>query len=100
MLGVNPDDLELYGAVAEPVVEQMVKGACKALGCDVAVATSGIAGPTGGTEEKPVGTVWIAVGNSEKVFSRKFMFFRNRSFNIRRSTITALLMLKEFIEKQ
>ena len=60
LLGVDTATLEAHGAVSEPVVIQMAEGACRAVGTEVAVATSGIAGPGGGTEEKPVGTVWMA----------------------------------------
>jgi len=60
VLGVSPDNLNTYGAVSEPVVLQMAEGARRLLGTDCAIATSGVAGPTGGTPSKPVGTVWIA----------------------------------------
>lgn len=61
LLGVSLDDLGRFGAVSEPVVRQMVEGVCRAVGADCAVATSGIAGPGGGTPDKPVGTVWMAL---------------------------------------
>ncbi len=99
VLGVSPNDLEQFGAVSEAVVKQMVLGALESLNCDIAVSTSGIAGPTGGTEEKPVGTVWIAVGNKNEVVARKFQFSRNRVYNIRRTAVMALIMVKDFIEK-
>ncbi|MBI9078510.1 MAG: CinA family protein [Pseudodesulfovibrio sp.] len=60
LLGVNPALIDTHGAVSRPVVLAMAEGARKALGADVSVATSGIAGPGGGTPDKPVGTVWIA----------------------------------------
>lgn len=60
MLGVNPATLEDHGAVSEPVVREMAEGALSLSGADVAAAVSGIAGPDGGSEEKPVGTVWFA----------------------------------------
>ena len=60
VLGVSSEALDRYGAVSQAVVEQMAQGATRVLGCDCAVATSGIAGPGGGTPAKPVGTVWIA----------------------------------------
>ena len=62
LLGVNPETLEKQGAVSEETVIEMVQGAMKTMNSDCAVATSGIAGPTGGTPDKPVGTVWIAHG--------------------------------------
>lgn len=60
MLGVPENVLKRYGAVSEPVVKAMAEGALERSGADVAVAVSGIAGPGGGTPEKPVGTVWLA----------------------------------------
>lgn len=60
LLGVNADTLQDYGAVSEPVVAEMASGALQLSGADIAVAVSGIAGPGGGSEEKPVGTVWFA----------------------------------------
>ena len=71
LLGVTPETLEKYGAVSEEVVIEMVKGAMKSMNSDCAVATSGIAGPTGGTPDKPVGTVWIAAAMREKVITMK-----------------------------
>lgn len=97
VLGVSPSDLQKEGAVSEAVVVQMVKGALNALNCQVAIATSGIAGPSGGTDEKPVGTVWVAVGNKNKVLAKKYVFTKNRTYNIKRSTLTGLMMLKEFV---
>ena len=66
LLGVNHGTLETHGAVSEETVIEMVKGAMKSMNSDCAVATSGIAGPTGGTPDKPVGTIWIAAGCKDK----------------------------------
>lgn len=93
ILGVDADDLNLYGAVSKEVVEQMAAGALNAMNADVAIATSGIAGPGGGTEEKPVGTVWIAISTKDKNISKEFHFNLSRQLNIERTTQTALLML-------
>ena len=98
LLGVSTDDLMHYGAVSKPVVEQMAKGALPALGCDYAIATSGIAGPSGGTPEKPVGTIWIAVANQETVISKKFNFITIREQNIQRAVNTSLVMLLDYIQ--
>ena len=66
LLGVEPAMLDAHGAVSEQVVNAMVAGACQESGADVAVAVSGVAGPDGGSDDKPVGTVWIAWGSSEQ----------------------------------
>ena len=98
ILHVNLLDIEQHGAVSQQVVEQMVKGVQKLFNTDCTIATSGIAGPDGGTKEKPVGTVWIAVCYKEKIKSEKFLFGQNRENNIQRATNTALTMLYEFIK--
>lgn len=97
VLQVSPEELEKHGAVSQTVVEQMAKSVRKLLNSDVAIATSGIAGPSGGTLEKPVGTVWITVCYAEVVLSREFHFGALREQNIQRATQAALLMLKEII---
>lgn len=96
-LGVNPAAIEKHGAVSQQVVEQMAVGVLKKFKVDYAVATSGVAGPTGGTAEKPVGTVWIAVANKNGVVSKQFTFGKLRSVNIERSAVAALGMLREII---
>jgi nicotinamide-nucleotide amidase len=96
-LGVSPTAIEKHGAVSQQVVEQMAEGVLKKFKVDYAVATSGVAGPTGGTAEKPVGTVWIAVANKNGVVSKQFTFGKLRSVNIERSAVAALGMLREFI---
>ncbi|MCE5331329.1 MAG: competence/damage-inducible protein A [Bacteroidales bacterium] len=97
VLHVSEDDLEKRGAVSKEVVEQMAEGARKLLKTDYAVATSGIAGPTGGTDEKPVGTVWIAISSEKETVSREFRYGTVRLQNIERTTQTALLLLNEII---
>ena len=99
ILGVNPADIQQHGAVSKEVVEQMAKGAIKTLGCDCAIATSGIAGPEGGTPEKPVGTVWIAVAVKGKTISECYRFSTIREQNILRASNRALLMLISMIKK-
>ena len=99
VLNVQEQDLMEHGAVSQPVVEQMARGVRELLHTDVAVATSGIAGPTGGTDEKPVGTVWIAVATSSQVISRMFQFGTFRDRNITRASLEALAMIKEVLDQ-
>lgn len=97
VLQVASEDLDNFGAVSQAVVEQMAIGVRRLLKSDVSVATSGIAGPTGGTADKPVGTVWIAVSSEDKIISKEFRFGALREQNIQRATQAALLLLKEII---
>ncbi len=97
VLQVNADDLAAFGAVSQQVVEQMAVGVRKLLKTDVAIATSGIAGPYGGNDEKPIGTTWIAVCSADTIVSREFRFGTLREQNILRATQAALLLLKEII---
>lgn len=98
VLGVDTEDVEKYGAVSSQVAEQMAVGVRKLTQSDLAVATTGIAGPTGGTVEKPVGTIWISVCSQEHTITRTFIFgnFARENF-IERSTMAALMMLNELI---
>lgn len=97
VLGVRKEDLEKYGAVSQAVVESMATGACKAIGSDYSVATSGIAGPGGGSDEKPVGTVWMAVSDGRKAISKRWNFDGNREEIIEKATKTAIFMLLEIV---
>lgn len=99
VLNVLSDDIQLHGAVSRQVVEQMADNVRKLLKTDYALATSGIAGPDGGTAEKPVGLVWISVSSPKGVVSREFKFGNVRIQNIERTAQTAMLMLKEVIEE-
>lgn len=98
VLGVSGEDLERHGAVSEPVVRQMAEGARRLLGADYGVATSGVSGPTGGTPEKPVGTVWIAVASPEGTVAERFVFSFTRERNIDKATMKALGMLLERVK--
>lgn len=99
VLGVNLKLIEEDGVVSKSVVEQMALGAVKLLHSNYAIATSGIAGPDGGTDQKPVGTVWIAVAGPNEVISSQFTFGKVRERNIVRSTEMALVILKNMVER-
>lgn len=98
LLSVKPETIERYGAVSEETVTEMVKGALHAFKSDYALAVTGIAGPDGGTEVKPVGTVWIGVATNYKTQVKKFTFGNKRAQNIERSAISALFMLNNLIK--
>ena len=97
MLGVKEETLKAFGAVSEQVVEEMVKGALDLLDVDVAVALSGVAGPNGGSEEKPVGTVCIAVGSHGVIQTRTILASKDRSKNIAYASNQALNMLRKYV---
>jgi len=99
ILGVKEEALEKHGAVSKDVVEQMAQGVKDLLQSDYAIATSGIAGPDGGTKEKPVGTVWIAVASSQGVQSYVFQFRGARERNIYQSADTALIHLVRLLDE-
>jgi len=97
LLGVSKELLEKHGAVSEEVVEAMAKGAIERMGTDYAIATSGVAGPGGGSVEKPVGTVWMAFASKDAVFAKKFQMTKHRDLNIQMSANLALSELRRFI---
>ena len=95
LLGVNPADIERYGAVSEQVARQMAEGARRAADADYAVATTGIAGPTGGSAEKPVGTVWIAVSSPERTVALLKQCGTDRGQIIDRASAFAVGLLRD-----
>ena len=99
LLGVPEETLVHHGAVSEETIRAMAEGVRERLNTDFGVATSGIAGPGGGTPDKPVGTVWIAVAGPAETVAKKILLSNNRLVNIRRSTVVALNMLRKLILK-
>jgi len=97
LLKVDNNIFEKHGAVSKECVEAMAKELLNMFKADVSIAVSGIAGPLGGTADKPVGTVWIAVAHKKDIKSKKFIFGDNRSRNIHMSAISALNMLRKMI---
>ncbi len=97
LLQVDKLVLESKGAVSEEVVRQMAEGALKNIGTDYTIAVSGVMGPGGGLPDKPVGTVWIAVGNLQKIETKQFQFRFDRQRNIHLTATSALNMLRQFI---
>jgi len=100
ILGVKGKSITEYGAVSEAVAREMALGVKKVLDSDYSVATTGIAGPGGGTEEKPVGTVWIAVAGINKIIVKKYVFGNDRDRNIIRSGQTAMQILRRLIQEE
>ena len=96
-LGVPAETIEQYGVVSQQVVEGMAKGVRDLMEADFGVATTGVAGPTGGTEENPVGTVWIGVASASGIVSQRFNFGKDRENVINRATIMAYEMLRQQI---
>jgi nicotinamide-nucleotide amidase len=100
LLGVKASTIEKYGAVSQQTVKEMAEGSRKLFATDYSVATSGIAGPDGGSDEKPVGILWIAVASEKEVVCEKRVFGDNRTINIKRFSLASLNLLRKQIIKQ
>lgn len=97
ILGVRKESLQKFGAVSEEVVREMATGVLKLFRTDYSIATSGIAGPDGGTTAKPVGMVWISVASLNHIITEKFHFGNMRDTNIQKASLTGLNMLRKLI---
>lgn len=100
VLKVSSETLKQFGAVSEQTVKEMLAGVLQVIGSDYAIAVSGIMGPDGGTEEKPAGTVWIAVGSAKDHVTKQFNFKFDRVRNIEFTSLNALNLLRKFITGQ
>ena len=100
LLGVSHDVLEEKTAVCEDVAVAMVKGACKALNTDYAISATGIAGPSGGSKEIPVGTIWLACGSPEKVVTMKVEEDHGRDINLAIATNQAMQMFLNYLQAE
>lgn len=100
LLEVKKETLENYGAVSEETVKEMAEGVRRKLQTDIGVSSSGIAGPGGGTEDKPVGTVWIAYSDKDKTVARKLMLGNDRSINIQFASIALLNLIRQSLLKK
>jgi nicotinamide-nucleotide amidase len=97
---INENTINNFGAVSEETVKEMSEGAKSAFHSDYSIAVSGVAGPDGGTIEKPVGTVWIAVTGKTKTITKTYNFGNKRTQNIERSATTALVILYKLMKEE
>jgi len=98
LLGVEWEMLEKYGAVSEQIALQMARGVRRALAADVGLSVSGIAGPGGGTPEKPVGLTWVALSTYDHDEARKFVWEGDRLYNKEKSAEATLQLLADYLE--
>ena len=100
LLGVDHDLLEEKTAVCEEVAVEMVKGACRALNTDYALSATGIAGPSGGTKDIPVGTIWLACGNASRVATLKVQEDHGRDINLAIATNKAMQLFLDYLKAE
>jgi len=94
LLGVDPESIRIHGAVSQAVAEEMARGVRERFSAEISMAVTGIAGPAGGTSEKPVGTTWIAISTADSTRAEKFSFGEHRGRNIHKAAIAGLFMLR------
>lgn len=101
LLGVKPETLHTEGVVSEQTVIEMAQGAMKSMNSDFSVATSGIAGPSGGTEELPIGTIWVAAASRTRMLTHCIRNYdKGREQNTRNAVLIALEMLQKVVEME
>ena len=101
LLGVKPETLRDFGVVSRQTVEEMAQGAMKSMNSDFAVATSGVAGPSGGSEEIPVGIIWIAAASRSQVYTHCIRRYNEgRALNVQNAVQIALEMLQKVVENE
>jgi len=100
LLGVHQETLEKFGAVSSETVIEMAHGVRKALAADVGISVSGIAGPDGGTPDKPVGTVWIGLSSPQQEYARHFLWTGDRLDVKEQSAQAALMLLLEYLQEE
>lgn len=97
VLGVKSETLEKFGAVSEETIREMAEGVRKVMNTDFGIATSGVAGPDGGSPDKPVGTIWLAVASKNRTIARKILMTQQRDTNIQYGSVAALNLLRKMI---
>jgi len=100
LLGVRQDTLEKHGAVSQETALEMARGVRTAMQAGIGISVTGIAGPSGGTVEKPVGTVWIGLSSNDEEYARHFQWSGNRLSVKKQSAQAALQMLRQYLQKK
>ncbi len=100
LLGVDPQLLEEKTAVCEEVAQELVKGACKTLNTNYAIAATGLAGPGGGTKDIPVGTIWLACGTPDRIVTLKVEEDHGRDINLAIATNKAIQLFRDFLKEE
>lgn len=101
LLGVSAETLQTFGVVSRQTVEEMARGAMKSMISDFSVATSGVAGPSGGTEEIPVGTIWVAVSSPSQMVTHCIRSYNEgREENVQNAVLVALEMVRKVVENE